>query len=412
MEAQNAPKPKRKYVMTPERHAKLLANLAKARLAPKEKVYRKTPKRYAANIGNLEKANAKVRQQSETLRAGLEGFFPAPEVPPPPIVPPLPPLPGAPPAFIPPSSGADVLDQVTPLIAKRLRKVRAATRREGRRLMRLLTAAISRSQPLGANEAFDLARQLLQCLDGPRVAYEVRRLNQKIAHLLMKMIETRYGAEAQVNGFPLATALEQLQEEARQRAAERAADRPAAAQAGNPAAEAQAQAGRNNSQGSDRPSTEPSNVSLPQLPKTREEFRALVARALDLEGENEVEQSVVRTLADSIWERLHWWDRRAETEAQRLERLLHECAAYPLGGEDDPRHRTYCINTVLNLDDAFICRLDHLNANVRDALRCWIGQRPLILVRRQSTPPAKSPVSATSEQPTRATSGSADPSAA
>ncbi|MGO9269323.1 MAG: hypothetical protein ACLQOO_03525, partial [Terriglobia bacterium] len=42
--------------------------------------------------------------------------------------------------------------------------------------------------------------------------------------------------------------------------------------------------------------------------------------------------------------------------------------------EDDPRHRTYCINTVLNLDDAFICRLDHLNVNVRDALRSWIGQ--------------------------------------
>ncbi|MGO9270884.1 MAG: hypothetical protein ACLQOO_11625, partial [Terriglobia bacterium] len=86
MEAQNEPKPKRKFVMTPERHAKLMANLAKARLAPREKVYRKTPKRYAANLNNLEKANAQVRQQSESLRAGLEGFFPAPEVPPPPIV--------------------------------------------------------------------------------------------------------------------------------------------------------------------------------------------------------------------------------------------------------------------------------------------------------------------------------------
>ncbi|MGO9274974.1 MAG: hypothetical protein ACLQOO_32880, partial [Terriglobia bacterium] len=142
METPTDPKPKRKFVMTPERKAKLMANLAKARLAPKEKVYRQTPKRYAANIGNLAKANAKVRQQSESLRAGLEGFFPAPKGPPPPIVPPLPPLPGTAPTFIPPSSGADVLDQVTPLIAKRLRKVRAATRREGRRIMRLLTAAI------------------------------------------------------------------------------------------------------------------------------------------------------------------------------------------------------------------------------------------------------------------------------
>ena len=141
-----------------------------------------------------------------------------------------------------------------------------------------------------------LARQLLQCLDGPRVAAEVQRLNQKIAHLLMKMIETRYGAEAQVNGFPLATALEQLKEEARQRAAERAADRPPAAQAGNPATEAQAQARKNNSKGSDRQRTEPSYVSTPRLPKTLEEFRALVARALDLEGEGEAEQSVVADL--------------------------------------------------------------------------------------------------------------------
>ncbi|MGO9269663.1 MAG: hypothetical protein ACLQOO_05315, partial [Terriglobia bacterium] len=313
-----------------------------------------------------------------------------------------------------------------PLIAKRLRKVRAATRREGRRIMRLLTAAISRSQPLGANEAFDLARRLLQCLDGPRVAAEVQRLIQKIAHLLMKMIETRYGAEAQVNGFPLATALEQLKEEARQRAAERAADRPPADPAGNPAAsrgtvavpndgapagaqEGEAQAGKNDSGSPGGLHKEPSSVSILQLPKNLEGFRALVARALDLEGEGEAEQSVVRTLAESIWERLHWWDRRAETEAQRLERLLHEVAAYPLGGEDDPRHRTYCINTVLNLDDAFICRLDHLNANVRDALRSWIGQRPLILVRRRSTPPAKPPVNAALDEPV---SGSAHPSAA
>ena len=411
METPAEPKPKRKFVMTPERRAKLLANLAKARLAPKDKVYRQTPRRYAANLGNLEKANAKVRQQAEHLRRGLEGFFPAPQVAPPPLEP-LPPLPGEPPAFIPPCSGSDVLDQVAPLIARRLRKARNATRREGRRIMRLLTAAINRSQPLSADEAFRLARQLLQCLDAARLSDEVRRLNQKIAHLLMKMIETRYGAEAQVNGFPLATALEQLQEEARQRAAERAADPPPA---GNRAAEGEAPAGKNHSGSSERQRREPTRIAIPPLPKTRDEFRALLARALDLEGEGEVERGVVQTLAESLWERLHWWDRRAETEAQRLERLLQECAAYPFGGEHTPRHRTYCINTVLNLDDAFIHRLGHLNADVRDALRNWIGQRPLILARRWSAPPAKPAVSPASEQVTgapRATSGSADRSTA
>src|SRR5271165_7691916 len=92
MEAQNDPKPKRKYVMTPEHRAKVIANLGQARLAPKEKVYRKTPKRYAANLANLAKAHAKRRQQSESqqaenLRAQLEGLFPAPQVPPPPQAP-------------------------------------------------------------------------------------------------------------------------------------------------------------------------------------------------------------------------------------------------------------------------------------------------------------------------------------
>jgi len=404
METPTDPKPKRKYVMTPERKAKLMANLALARLAPKEKVYRKTPKRYAANIGNLAKASAKVRQQVESLRAGVEGFFPAPKVPPPPVEPPLPPLPGATPAFVPPSSGADVLDQVTPLIARRLRKVRTACRREGRRIMRLLSAAIFRSQPLGANEAFELAVQLLRCLDGPRVTAEVERLNQKIAHLLMKLIETRYGAEAQANGFPLATALEQLQEEARQRAAPRAAGRPPAA-----AGEGKAQDGKGNRKGSVRHRTEPSNVSTLELPKSLEEFRGLLARALDLEGQSEEEVSVARRLAEAIWERLQWWNRRAESEGQRLERLLQEVAKAPLDSEDDPRHRTYYINTVLNLDDNFLRRLIDLTAQVRDDLRWWIGQRPIIQARRQSKPPAKPPVSIISDPPI---SGSADPSAA
>src|SRR5208282_4815459 len=179
MEVQNEPKPKRKYVMTPERRAKLMANLAKARLAPKEKVYRKTPKRYAANIGNLEKARTKLSQQLESeqedLRGKLEGLFPAGEDPPP---------------FGPESchfAGADELDQAAVLIARRLRKVQAARRRDGRRIMRVLTAAINRSHPLSPEEAYQLVCDLLQCLDGSRVVAEARRLNDQIAELLIQM---------------------------------------------------------------------------------------------------------------------------------------------------------------------------------------------------------------------------------
>ena len=84
MEVQNDPKPKRKFVMTPERHAKLMANLAKARLAPKEKVYRKTPKRYAANLSNLEKANAKSASSRRACAQVSRDSFPHPRFPRPP----------------------------------------------------------------------------------------------------------------------------------------------------------------------------------------------------------------------------------------------------------------------------------------------------------------------------------------
>jgi hypothetical protein len=122
MEAQSEPKPKRKYVMTPEHRAKVVANLAQARLAPKEKIYRQTPKRYAANLNNLGIANAKHRQDLELLRAKMKQVFPLPAVPPPPV-PPMSQMPGDPPRHMPPSFFLDPFEQVVPLIAKRLRKV-------------------------------------------------------------------------------------------------------------------------------------------------------------------------------------------------------------------------------------------------------------------------------------------------
>src|SRR5271157_5929363 len=242
METPNEPKPKRKYVMTPERHAKLMANLAKARLAPKEKVYRKTPRRYAANVGNLAKANAKLREQSEShqsdLREKLEGLFPAPKIPPPPIiVTPYGPASGAPPVL---SPGSRELDEAAALIAKRLRKLQAARRRDGRRIMRLLTEAISRSHPLSAEEACKLVQQLLACLDGSRVVAEAHRLNEKIGELLVKMLEVRYAEDPQFAGSPQVTMVREYCEELRQREAARREAREARAaekaQEGNPAA--------------------------------------------------------------------------------------------------------------------------------------------------------------------------------
>jgi len=445
METSTDPKTKRKYVMTPEHRAKVLANLSQARLAPKEKVYRKTPKRYAANLNNLGIAAAKRREEAGMLHAKMEGLFPPPEVPPLPIPPPLTPphRRPPPPTTGPPTTGDADFEQATRLIGKRLRKVHAAVRREGRRIMRLLTEAINRSQPPSVDEAIDLARRLLKCLDGSRVTAEAHRLNERIARLLSKMIETRYGAEAQAGGFPLETALEQLREERRQRGAaaraRRAARRaereqqaqgvgkgppatpggPADARPGAPAG-AQvgvgpavvAEGGNENGAGLGGQRKEPRRVSIPDLPEKWEEFQSLVTRALHLEDSSDV----AGALAENLWNRLHLWSGREETEKQWLERLFQEGAANPADSYPDPYHelrdRAYKIPLILKLDKDFLRWMDQLTARVEKALDWWVSTIPPIERRSASQPtefPAKPPVSATSDQPAN---GSEDRSAA
>jgi len=427
MEAAKEAQPKRKYVMTPEHRAKVMANLAQARLAPKEKVYRKTPKRYAANLNNLGIANAKRREEAETLQAKMEDLFPPSEADLPPLTS-LPPLAGAPPRRMPPSFFLDPFDEATRLIGKRLRKVHAAVRREGRRIMRLLTAAMKRSQPLSVDEALDLARRLLKCLDGARVTEEAGRLNRKIGHLLGKMIEVRYGVEP--GAVPVELWLEQLREDRRARAAARRRGREA-----SKAQEAQqVQASEKGGSGfgvgvsgsakedgqsttvvceSQVPNPESGSSAKPEsptpnpapavlsLPRTEEEFGKLVARALDLEDA----PGVAEVLSGALWERLHMWNRQAQRETRALDRLFDKGANNPPDGFPDPykelRGRGFDIPLILELDKDFHRWMEELNKRVERALDWWVSMIPSIQQRRASRPvefPAKPPAGATSEQ--------------
>ncbi len=70
------PNGKRPYVQTPAQRAASLANLDKARAAPKEKIYWPSEKRKAANRANLVKARAARHQELEAVVDRLDIAFP------------------------------------------------------------------------------------------------------------------------------------------------------------------------------------------------------------------------------------------------------------------------------------------------------------------------------------------------
>jgi hypothetical protein len=457
--------------MTPARLAAAMAALEKARAAPKEKVYRPTAKRRAANLANLEIANAKRRQEVETLRAGLEATFPAPEsefgigdsgfageegdwgfgvgdsqkeaqggsscANPESRIPnpgssakpesrtPEPgteeegdlgfgvrdsqstetdlPSSSANPESRTPNPGDEELDQAAPLIARRLRLADATARREGRRIMRLLTAAACRSQPLTADEAFALARKLVEILSSG-VPERAGGLNARIQQLLRKMLETRYGEGAQYGGVPLAAILEEVMEARRlrleQARAARKARQAARGETSGEASETESDgaapaAGATESAGqpANKPPKEPPLSSAPDLPEDFEEFVKLVTRALGLEGRLD-DRHLGRSLAVTLWERLQLWKERAEWEREEL-RDLFQRAATPPDTVRELQYRTQRINVAVELHEEFLARRAELTRRVQEDIEGWLLHRAGV---RGESPPAKPPQSTQSDQ--------------
>jgi len=266
----------------------------------------------------------------------------------------------------------------------------------------LLTEAISRSHPLSAEEAGKLVCELLRCLDGKRVVAEARRLNKEISELLLKMVAARYGAEAQVDGIPLATAVEEQQRQ-REEAREARQARLAWAEASGETAGSGFGAWDSGFAEADRPQSSSSppipnrESRTPPLPETLEEFQGLVARALDVEGEKH--KYVVELLVHPLWERLQWWKFREQEETEQLQGHLQAGGATPPGSFEDVLNRMFDINILLSMPKAFVSRMNIPISGLKKNLEWWLSRRAQIMEGRLSSssaaPPGKPPVSAT-----------------
>jgi len=248
---------------------------------------------------------------------------------------------------------------------------------------------------------------------------EEHRLNHQIAELLIRMLAIRYGAEAELAGSSLATMVKEYYEGLQVTAAVLArASRAASGEAASTQVQGEAAKGetaegeaggeKDGAGPSEGQVNEPSKVSTPKLLKTVEEFQGLLARALDLEGEDP--DDLAGMLGRLLWERLQLWTGRENTETQQLERHFQQGAATTLGSYEDLLNRAFDLNMFLALDKYFVFRMDQLTKVMDHDIEFWLNRRARIVQSRQkSPPPAKSPVTATCEPPA---SGSADPSAA
>ncbi|HWT81857.1 MAG TPA: hypothetical protein VN648_23955, partial [Candidatus Methylomirabilis sp.] len=192
------PKAKKPFVMTPARLAAMRANIAKARRAPKEKVYRSTEKRQAANRANAAKGRAAQARKSAARRAEenarWESFFQrfASLFPPPPVGrgsrQPGPGPDGQPP-------GQERLREAAAGVWQRSGALGRTGRRLGRQVMRLLTQAARRSA-LGREEAMALLAGLLAVLHRAEGYGEAEGVQTQLSILWDELLLERYGKGA------------------------------------------------------------------------------------------------------------------------------------------------------------------------------------------------------------------------
>jgi hypothetical protein len=369
---------KRPYVKTPARLAAMLANLEKARAAPKEKVYRPSEKRRAANRANLQKAHAAraaARAEQQAFGERIERLFP----------------PFAPGKLLSTeegreegTAGMEGVREVAEGVWQRRRFYPRQARREGRKVMRLLTAAAQGPAPSSVEEAFHLWRPLLEIFLRSQAVGRAERLNAEIRRRLLEMLEGRYGPEVFPDGFALASSLRETEallnrmraEEKAEREERRAARGKQAPEEGAEADEGMEEAGPKVPPKELPPAgaaaPDPAHLPIPpgkvpELPEKFEDFLEIFCRAFPPPSPGratEGDQVLLGALARAVWERLHVYERQVEQEEAGLHRVVDEVGAEAVQTYRDLRVRSHLIEIAFKTEPALRPEMARLEAEI------------------------------------------------
>jgi len=321
---------------------------------------------------------------------------------------------------------ATALRIVAECVWKRRRHFSRQARREGRQVMRLLTQAAQSPAPGSQQEAYKLFLQLLEILQPTRVLRQAQNLNESIERALIEMLEARYGREAFINGQPVASLFRAVEADYKQRMAEEKAEREARRTArqqatgnGGPVMGDSGEGTGDREQGTEgeqetteapqesatevneaptahtgegspeQKAAEPPRGRGPQLPQTFEEFWGLFSRAFrppQEVRELDHDRMLLRQVAESVWARLHIYERQERQENERLDAALQK-ADQPVGNLKDLRQRAWAVLGALRIESWFTDALRELQTDLDQDMGQLVKWRYGPAVYREVAPP-------------------------
>ena len=263
-------------------------------------------------------------------------------------------------------------------------------RSEGRKVMRLLTAAAQSPAPDTAEEAFHLLRQLLQIFLQSKAVEQAERLNAKIGRLLQEMLEARYGPEVFVSGFSVAKLVGEIEANLKRILAKEKAERPERRRARDKEHPARQAPGDEGEEGNEETVVEPPPEAagaapqgvapsqarqsippgrVPELPQKFEDFLKIFSRAfpppLPQRGTaSEGDRVLLHSLAWAVWERLHIYERQVRQEEVSLRRVVDELGAEAVETYKDLRVRSHLIEIAFKTEPELGQEMARLEADI------------------------------------------------